>query len=123
MKAVARSYLQWPALDQNIELLVSTCQQCQDCSNSASKETNGHWVCPQRPFEDVHTDFAEYEGQQYLNIVDAFSKWTNVHPIARDTIAGRTVECLLRFIASYEIPRVIVSDNGPQFTSKEFQCF
>ena len=43
--------------------------------------------------------------------------------MGRDTTAGRTVECLLLFIAPYGIPQVIVSDDGPQFTSKEFQRF
>ena len=33
MKAIARSYVWWPHLDQDLEKLVKSCVQCQSCRN------------------------------------------------------------------------------------------
>eukprot|EP00117_Sycon_ciliatum_P029922 scpid53836/ scgid23713/ Uncharacterized protein K02A2.6 len=82
-----------------------------------------HWVYPNRPFERVHLDFAEYKGQHYLLIIDAYSKWADVFVMGKSTTTERTLSCLKRFISYCGIPLMLVSDNGPQFTSMEFATF
>lgn len=39
------------------------------------------------------------------------------------TTSAKTIEVLHRICASYGVPEVVVSDNGPQFTSSEFKQF
>ena len=43
--------------------------------------------------------------------------------MGRDSTTSRTVSCLGDVISRFGIPQIIVSDNGPQFTSSEFQSF
>ncbi|XP_065188042.1 uncharacterized protein K02A2.6-like [Sycon ciliatum] len=123
MKSVARSIFWWPGLDADIERLAADCSLCQESSNLPRKDSVHHWAYPNAAFERVHLDFAEFESQQFLVIVDAFSKWIDVYELGSSATTTKTVNCLLRFISTFGIPRVLVSDNGPQFASGEFAAF
>ena len=123
MKSIARSFFWWPKLDEDIASLVSECTLCQEFASMPRKESVHHWAYPTRPFERVHVDFAEFQGSHYFVIVDAFSKWVDVFHMGSSTTTARTIQCLLRFMSTYGIPLMLVSDNGPQFVSAEFDSF
>lgn len=57
-----------------------------------------------------------------LVVVDAHSKWPEVFPMV-STTAPATIRVLRSLFATYGLPRQVVSDNGPQFTSDEFRMF
>lgn len=60
------------------------------------------------------------EGHMLLVIVDAHSKWPEVH-VMDSTTSSKTIQVLMRGLFShYGIPETLVSDNGPQFTLDEF---
>ncbi|GFW55210.1 uncharacterized protein K02A2.6 [Trichonephila clavipes] len=75
------------------------------------------------PWERIHVDFAGpiFEHTFFL-IVDTHSKWLEVYPM-KVTTTKKTIECLRDSFARFGLPRVLVSDNGSQFTSYEFQRF
>jgi hypothetical protein len=124
MKAIARSFIWWPNLEADIERLVKACPRCQEQRNKPAITTPTHpWVYPGGPWERVHADFAEYGGKYYLLLVDAFSKWPEVHELHADSSSQKTVECMRRTFSTHGIPRYMVTDNGPQFRSEEFQRF
>eukprot|EP00117_Sycon_ciliatum_P020115 scpid97091/ scgid18017/ Uncharacterized protein K02A2.6 len=123
MKNVARGVFWWPGLDSDVESLVSACSLCQQNANVPVKEAIHHWAYPNRAFERVHIDFAEFQSQYFLIIVDAFSKWLDVCELGSSASTSKTIACLLRFISTHGIPHLLVSDNGPQFTSREFSAF
>ena len=80
------------------------------------------WLFPDRAWQRVHIDLAELEGQSYLVLTDAFPKWPEVFQM-KSTTTSKVLD-LLRFIfARYGLPEQLVSDNGPQFTSAEFNEF
>lgn len=58
----------------------------------------------------------------FFLIVDAHSKWLEVYPMKVIT-TKKTIECLRDCCARFGFPLVLVSDNGSQFTSYEFQRF
>ena len=58
----------------------------------------------------------------FLLVVDAHSKWTEVIPVSTIN-TSKTIEVLRDIFARFGIPEQIVSDNDPQFASKEFQAF
>mgnify|MGYP001800523948 CR=1 FL=1 len=61
-------------------------------------------------------------GNTYLVIVDAYSKYPEVVKMVNTT--GKTTVAVLRGIFSrHGLPEILVSDNGPQFTSPEFEQF
>ena len=58
----------------------------------------------------------------YLIAVDAFSKWPEV-VIMDTTTASKTIDALRDMFARWGLPHQLVTDNGPQFTSIEFENF
>jgi transposase InsO family protein len=51
----------------------------------------------------------------YLLLVDAFSKWSEVFKMISAT-ASSTISRLKDVFSRFRNPKVLVSDNGPQFT-------
>ena len=59
-------------------------------------------------------------GRMLLVIVDACSKWMDLHSVMSAT-SRATIDALRTFIATHGIPDTLVSDNGSCFTSGEFE--
>ena len=69
----------------------------------------------------IHVDFAEpYKGEMFVVVIDAYSKWLAVHHM-RSTTSGPTIEKLRELFATHGLPAVLVSDNGSNVTSAEFE--
>ena len=54
MKAIARSFMWWPGLDGEIELVVKCCTVCQNVRSLPPKVPLHPWKWPSRPFQRVH---------------------------------------------------------------------
>ena len=122
-KAIARSYVWWPKLNQDIEDLCSSCSECQKTSNMPKAAPVHPWDFPNNPWERLHMDFAgPFLNSMFLLIVDAHSKWLEIYPM-KSTTAAKTVEKLRILFSQYGLPKQVVSDNGPQFVAEEFQSF
>lgn len=123
MKAYARSYVWWPGIDKEIELCVAQCEKCQLHQKAPPKATSPTWDRPTVPWDTIHLDFAgPVDGQVYLVVVDAYSKWLEVRAVRNMT--SSTVICELRNIfATFGIPRKVMSDNGTAFISQEIKSF
>ena len=122
MKSLARCYLWWPGLDANIEELVQDCDTCQSARSLPTEAPLLSWVWPSRPWQRVHVDFAEKDGQTFFILIDAHSKWIEAFHMT-STTSTKTIEVLRSCFARYGIPEQLVSDNGPQFSSHEFKLF
>lgn len=59
----------------------------------------------------------------WLIVVDAYSKWLEVYKLGKDSSSTHVIQYIRESIARYGISDTIVSDNGPQFVSKEFKEF
>ena len=123
MKSLARLHVWWPGIDTEIEMLVHHCGTCQSIRNSQPPTTLHPWAWPSRPWQRVHIDFAgPFIGHMYLIVIDAHSKWVEVIMMT-STTAEKTITELHKIFASYGLPEQLVTDNGPQFTSSEFDVF
>ena len=123
MKAVARSYVWWPGLNKDLEDLARDCSKCQSNRSQPAAAPLHPWLWPTKPWERVHIDYAgPINGKMMLVLIDAHSKWPEVIPMSSTTSLA-TIHALRNLFASYGLPRQLVSDNGPQFTSSEFAVF
>ncbi|CAC5377656.1 Uncharacterized protein K02A2.6 [Mytilus coruscus] len=123
MKALARSFVWWPGIDQDIEKLAKACNGCQQNQNSPKGAPLNAWEWPSKPWDRVHIDFAgPFLGSMFLIMVDAHSKWPEVIKMKNIT-SESTINVLRTIFSRNGIPSRIVSDNGPQFTSQEFENF
>ena len=123
MKALARSYVWLPGMDQEIVKKVKSCDKCQSNQSAPAEAPLHPWEWPGLPWSRIHIDYAGlYKGEMFLVVVDAYSKWLEVHHL-RSITSTATIEKLCKMFATHCLPATLVSDNGSNFTSAEFQEF
>nr|XP_006812005.1 PREDICTED: uncharacterized protein K02A2.6-like [Saccoglossus kowalevskii] len=123
MKAIARSYVWWPHMDRDIEKAVENCEICQIHRSKPSKAPLHSWPYAEKPWERVHIDYAgPFLGKMFLIVIDAYSKWLEVKVMNISTSTATIAE-LKEIFCTHGLPDILVSDNGSQFTSDEFQKF
>ena len=123
MKSLARSYMWWPNMDSNIEDTVRECHPCQENQKSPPSVPIHPWERPREAWSRIHLDYAgPFMGKMFLVIVDAYSNWVDVH-ITNGSTSSVTIEKLQITFANQGLPELIVTDNGPCFTSDEFENF
>ncbi|XP_032069726.1 uncharacterized protein K02A2.6-like [Thamnophis elegans] len=123
MKALGRSYVWWPKLDQDIADHVAGCSKCQSAQALPPKAEPRSWDPPSTPWSWVHVDFAgPIQGRMLLIVVDAFSKCVEVVHMS-STMADALIASLRHLFATHGLPDVVVSDNGPQLTAAKFEAF
>jgi hypothetical protein len=121
MKNLAQNYVYWPGIDGDIENLVKSCALCNQKLSNPAKQWHP-WEFSATPWTRLHLDFAEYKKKLYLIIVDSYSKWPEIFETSA-TSATNTTEILRELFASFGLPQLIVSDNGPPFHSEELVTF
>ena len=122
-KSVARGYDWWLSLDAQVEEMTRSCVTCQMTRSAPAVAPLHPWTWPTKPWWRSNIDFASpIEGRTLLIVVDAHSRWPEVHEM-RSTTATATIQGLRRLFAFYGLPVQLMSDNRPHFTSTEFQEF
>ena len=122
MKSLARQYLWWPKLDAEVEKLCGACEECLQQRPNRRVEMRP-WPFPGGPWQRLHMDHAgPFRGRLYFVVVDAYSKWLEVIPVA-STSSEATIKALEALFITHGLPRVLVSDNATGFTSQEFKQY
>lgn len=121
MRALSRYYVWWIGIDKDVENYVRKCMSCQESRQCLPEMPLYSWSLPETVWERLHVDFAgPFEGTYWLIVVDALSKWADAKPLK--VITAQTLCHGLDGIFTYlGLPQMIVSDNGRQFTSHQFQ--
>ena len=123
MKSLACSHVWWPELDSELEVREKVCHSCQASKNAPAKTPLHPWAWPTTPWQRIHMDFAgPVMGKMLFVVVDAHSKWPEA-VIMNFTTSRQTIPVVRNLFALYGLPEQLVSDNGPQFISDEFQHF
>ena len=80
MIALARSYVLWPGLDQEIMKKVKGCDKFQSNQKPPAEAPLHPWEWPGLSRSRIHIDYAgPYKEDVFLIVVDAYSKWLKVH--------------------------------------------
>ncbi|XP_046142387.1 uncharacterized protein K02A2.6-like [Osmia bicornis bicornis] len=120
MKQLAREYVYWPRIAQDLEHLVKRCDSCALTQRMPAKAPISPWPTARKPLERMHIDYAgPIDGQYILVFVDAYSKFPDVG-ITQTISANKTVEMCREVFCRYGPPEILVSDHGTQFTSAQF---
>lgn len=119
----ARECIYWPGMSAEIKQYISACEICREFdTTSQPKESLMSHEVPSRPWERVGADIFTLDGKDYLVTIDYYSNFWEVDRLP-DTKASTAILKLKSHFSRYGIPDQVVSDNGPQFTSKEFASF
>ena len=111
----------WPGITDEIKNKV---KQCPECAKTIQmrREPLIPTDLPDRPWQKIASDLFVLDGKNYLLVVDYFSRYPEVIQLP-STTATSVILALKAIFARHGIPEIVVSDNGPQYTSYEFQEF
>ncbi|KAK3085333.1 hypothetical protein FSP39_001659 [Pinctada imbricata] len=112
----------WPGLSQDIENLVRNCEFCNINKGKQRSEPLKTTTLPSRPWVRIGADLCDFDGKNYLVVMDYFSRFLEIaylDAITSDHVIGK----LKNMFSRWGIPEQLVSDNGTQFTSKSFKDF
>uniref|UniRef100_A0AC34EZC1 Integrase catalytic domain-containing protein n=1 Tax=Panagrolaimus sp. ES5 TaxID=591445 RepID=A0AC34EZC1_9BILA len=122
-KQLARQHVYWPNITKDIENMVKCCLSCIQVTKMPVKTHLSSWPRSMNPGDRVHIDFAgPLLDHMLLVIVDSYSKWIEV-AVLKTASTKTTLGVLSKYMADNGAPRVLVSDNGRQFVSEEFETF
>ena len=117
-KARARLCVYWPHINDNIEKTVKSCSVCSKYGSSVQKEPMISHQLPDRPWKKVGADYFTLHTQDYLLVVDYYSKYPEVLPMTAKT----TITALKGIFARHGIPNKLIADDMP-FNSRTFHQF
>ena len=118
----ARETIHWPHMNQELKDYLSACTTCDSYRDKQAKEPLIPHEVPDRAWAKVACDLFEFDQKVYLVTVDYYSYFFEVDRL--DTLTAKAVIRKLKpHIARYGIPQTLVTDNGPQFISREFNDF
>ncbi|KAL0199954.1 hypothetical protein M9458_003141, partial [Cirrhinus mrigala] len=121
----------WPSLNKDVTQFVKRCATC-NITKSSHQRPSGllqPLPIPQRPWSHIAIDFItdlppSNNYTTILTVIDRFSKACRIIPLTKLPTAWETAEVLLNQVfRHFGIPDDIVSDRGPQFTSRVWQAF
>lgn len=118
----ARSAVYWIGLNKDIEDIVRECHTCQKYQASIPPESILQHETPTYPWQYVSTDLFTLAGKEYLLVADQYSR----NPFVRRLPSASSISVIRSIKTIFEeqgVPEILYSDNGPQFTSKDFKDF
>jgi hypothetical protein len=118
----ARECMFWPGMNNDIKLFIEKCDTCRTLECSQRKEPLMHSEPAIRPWQKICCDLFTLNNREYLLTIDYYSNCIEVDRLYKTT-SSEVIHKLKAHCARHGIPDAIISDNGPQFTSKEFAEF
>lgn len=119
----ANTAVYWPGMNTQIENFVSRCAICQKYGKSNIKEPLMFHEIVEIPWYKIGMDIFELYGENYLLLVDYYSKYVEVENLHRNLTARNVIEKLKSIFSRQGIPAVIITDSGTQLISKEMNQF
>uniref|UniRef100_A0A3B1IV37 Gypsy retrotransposon integrase-like protein 1 n=1 Tax=Astyanax mexicanus TaxID=7994 RepID=A0A3B1IV37_ASTMX len=121
----------WETMRADVQTFVVSCSVCAQCKTP--KTLPAGKLCPlpvpERPWSHIAVDFVtdlpESEGYTtILTVVDRFSRGVKFIPFPALPTALQTAQAIYTHIfRHYGVPEDILSDRGPQFTSRVWKSF
>ena len=118
----ARECVYWPRMSAELTDFVQQCDICQKYNSAQTHEPLQPLDIPERPWQTVSCDIFHWKDMDYLITVDHLSNFFEVDKL-QNLSSSQVIRKLRVHFARYGQPDVLISDNGPQFTSSEFGKF
>jgi len=121
-KRRARETVYWPSLMLDIDSDVASCQPCNSARPHQQKEPLLIHPGPGLPWSFVNADIFDWSGLWYLILIDFYSGWFEMSTLS-DLSSKSVITKMKQHFSVHGIPSKLLSDNGPQFASREFKSF
>ena len=118
----ARQVMFWPGMNHSIAEVVNSCSTCAKYHSKQAAEPLQPHPSVNHAWEKVGVDLCHFNDKNYLVICDYYSNYPEV--CCLNSITCHSVICAMKHVfAGQGIPKVVFSDNGPQFSAAEFEQF
>ncbi len=117
----ARQSVWWPGLSRQLEELVKGCTPCCKVQNQRAEPLIPS-VLPDLPWQRLGTDLFVWDKSTYLLVVDYYSRFIEIARL-QGTTAEEVILHTKSMFARHGLPEVMVSDNGPQYSSEAYAAF
>ena len=117
----ARTSVWWPGMVSQVKDFVENCSTCV-CNFIPHHEPLISTPLPDYPWQKIASDLFYWKGQQYMVVIDYFSRYPEVVKL-NSTTSSSIIVALKAMFSRYGIPQTLITDNGPQFSSEEFAKF
>jgi len=111
-KALARSAVFWPGINNDIENTVGRCPTCNMIRNKQAAEPLMPHPIPVKPYQKVGADVFTIHGKDYLLVVDCLSKFPEYVQLM-----SKSAECIIQHLQDiflrHGISETLVADNDP----------
>lgn len=121
-KARARTVVYWIGMNRDITDMIAKCHTCMDVRNINPKEPLNQTPIPEGPWQVLGSDLFTLNNEDYLIVVDYYSKYFEVVKL-ENTRSKTVITHMKSMFARHGIPYEVRSDNGLQYSSKEFKDF
>jgi hypothetical protein len=123
-KALLRSKVWFPDMTAKAEKAIRGCIPCQANSNRRNMEPLSMSELPAGAWQNLSLDFCGPlpTGESLLVIQDEYSRYPVVE-IVRKTSVDTIIPVVDKVFAEFGYPKVIKTDNGPQFVSATWKNF
>lgn len=119
----ARTHIYWPGMTSEIRQFVEQCSTCATFQPKQSSQPIHVRPLPDRAWKQLGVDLFTIKGRTYLITTDYYSQFFEIDYLKEDTSSSNVITKLKTHCARYGLPELIVSDNGPQFASRDFSTF
>ena len=117
-----RDTLYWPQMSKHLKEYISRCDICLSHQSLLGRELFLQHDIIERPWAKIGVDLCELNGSTLLVVYDYYSNFIEIDNINKAT--SQTVSKALKgMLSRYGVPDIVISDNGPQFSSMEFSKF
>ena len=108
-------------MSRELEELVKNCPECCKAQKQRAQPLTPSEL-PDLPWQKVATDLFEWKQRMYLIVVDYYSRYVEIACLNGVT-AEQVIVHTKSIFARHGIPEVVISDNGPQYTSEAYAKF
>jgi len=120
----------FPNMKAKVQNYIRNCTKCIAFSKISGKTEGFMYSIPKDnvSFMTIHVehfgsvDRTNASKKYVLLIVDAFTKFVKLYAV-KTTTSRETIRCLKDYFSAYNKPKMLISDRGTSFTSKEFEDF
>ena len=118
----AKETVHWPIISTQLKQIVNKCEPCRKQDRRQTKEPMLMRSIPNLPWEMVACDLFQHSGRHYLVTADYYSDYFEIDQL-KELTSNEVIMKLRAHFARHGIPRMLISDGGPQFSCEEFQEF
>ena len=112
----------WPHLSRDIKSLIKICSVCHRNRPNQLEQTLKPIALPDHPWSQLGIDLFEFKKKTYRVVVDYYSRGIEIEQL-RESTSAEVISRMKALFTTFGISYVVISDNGSQYSSREFDDF